>query len=46
VFSGIEKNPDTESVLKGSTVVNPVKIPREHMKKLLKCIYFGDELDF
>ncbi|MBV7274866.1 iron-containing alcohol dehydrogenase [Clostridiaceae bacterium UIB06] len=35
-----------ENSLKGSTRVNPVKISKDQMEKMLNCIYYGNEIDF
>ncbi len=32
--------------MKGSTVVNPIKVSEDDMKKFLNCIYYGEEVDF
>lgn len=35
-----------ENSLKGSTRVNPVKISKEEMGKMLNCVYYGNEIEF
>lgn len=32
--------------MKGSTVVNPIKVSEEDMKKFLDCVYYGKEVNF
>lgn len=35
-----------DNSMKGSTVVNPVKVSREDMIKFVKAVYYGNEIDF
>lgn len=35
-----------ESSMLGSTAVNPIKVTKDDMKKLLECVYYGTQVDF
>jgi len=32
--------------MQGSTVVNPIKVSEDDMKKFLDCIFYGEKVDF
>ena len=34
------------NAMKGSTVVNPIKISIEDMRKIINCVYYGEEITF
>ena len=35
-----------QNSMMGSTVVNPIKVPIDDMKKFIKCVYYGTKVDF